>query len=104
MHKYATRMTIKAAVCLSIVIAPLPTHANDTGFYIREQQREACERDGGTYSYPNCSYPKAARDDRNSKSSGFWTVLGLAAGALVVCAMTDCAQSRKGETKEGAKK
>lgn len=66
-----------AAGTLALALAT-PTHANDVGGYIRDGQRQACEREGGTYSYPHCRYPNG-RSTRSGSS-----VVDQAIGGVIV--------------------
>lgn len=48
-----------------------PAVSQDTGWYIRQQQKEECERLGGRYSYPKCLLPPpASGDGQNGRPYG----------------------------------
>lgn len=76
----------RLALAALMVFPALPASANDTNWYLRKQQQEQCERDGGRYDYPKCHYPDRLepqeRRDNEACDFGCQLVLALIGAAM----------------------
>lgn len=76
----------RLALAALMIVPTLPASANETGWYLRKQQQEQCERDGGRYDYPKCHYPDRSKpQERRTDEAcdfGCQLVLGLIGAAM----------------------
>lgn len=84
---------LKATAFILALQICAPAQANDSGFYIREQQRERCEADGGSYNYPNCTLPHSSSSAGSTIMGGLLATLIIGGGYLACRANGGCGAS-----------